>query len=125
VFLFPATSVQNFQQHIIVHWNALVPGVAKSNIDAALSDLNLGFGFDQFVTGETSTYFSKIVYAIRNAIVHNKETEFHLTYASLDPTMRLLIESFLIPILEKICFSLIGSPNVDLWYQNKSLSLYK
>ena len=65
-----------------------------------------------------------MVYAIRNAIVHNKETEFHLTYATLDSTICALIESFVIPCLEEICFALVGSQNDYVWYLNKELKLY-
>lgn len=114
-----------FQQHITARWNALVPGIAQADIDKALGVLGLAFRFNGFQAPATAGCFSKLVYAIRNAIVHNKETEFHLTYASLDANVCSLIEVFLIPALEEICFALVGSPNTQLWYQNKELLLYK
>lgn len=125
VFPLQASAAATFQQHISARWAALVPGVAQTDVDTALSTLDLPFTFAGFQGQSAAGCFAKLVYAIRNAIVHNKETEFHLTYASLDPTMCALIESFLIPSLEVICFSLIGSPNTHLWYQNKQLLLYK
>jgi hypothetical protein len=125
VFPLQASAAATFQQHISTRWTALVPGVSQADIDIALSNLDLPFTFAGFQGQAAAGFFAKLVYAIRNAIVHNKETEFHLTYASLDPKMCALIESFLIPSLEEICFSLIGSPNTHLWYQNKQLQLYK
>jgi len=68
---------------------------------------------------------TSLVYQVRCAIVHNKETEFHLTYASLDTTMKALIESFLIPSLEDICFSLIGCRNDKVWYSKQEIMLYQ
>jgi hypothetical protein len=114
-----------FEQHISARWAALAPGIPEADIDGALQALGLPFAFAQFGAQSAVTSFAKLVYAIRNAIVHNKETEFHLTYASLDMTISALIEMFLIPSLEEICFSLIGIPNTHLWYQNKQLLLYK
>jgi len=125
IFLMQATPAATFQQHIITRWTALVPGMTLSDIDAALKSLALSFQFTDFHDQAAPGCFAKLVYTIRNAIVHNKETEFHLTYASLDSTICGLIELFLIPSLEEICFSLIGSPNNQLWYQNKELLLYK
>lgn len=125
VFGLPAYGGATFEQHIRTRWSALVPGVPQPDIDKALNDLGLSFSFAGFVGQPAVAAFSKLVYAVRNAIVHNKETEFHLTYASLDPGICGLIESFLIPSLEEISFSLIGSPNTHLWYQNRELLLYK
>ncbi len=125
VFQLPASPGVSFQEHIINRWKALVPGLSQTSIDAALSTLDARFTFAEFRDQASASCFAKLVYAIRNAIVHNKETEFHLTYASLDVTIRTLIELFLIPSLEEVCFSLIGSPNSSLWYQNKELQLYK
>lgn len=67
--------------------------------------------------------FSRIVYSFRNATVHNKATEFHLTYATLDITLAKVIESFLLPSLEEICFTLVSDPLQPIWYTNKQLIL--
>lgn len=125
IFRLPASAGATFEQHISARWASLVPGVSHADIDTALNNLGLPFTFAGFGGQSAVASFSKLVYAVRNAIVHNKETEFHLTYASLDTTICSLIESFLIPSLEEISFSLIGSPNTHLWYQNRELLLYK
>jgi hypothetical protein len=39
--------------------------------------------------------------------------------------MRTLLERFLIPTLEELCFALIGTPNTHVWYANQRLLLYK
>jgi len=109
-----------FGQHIVSNWT----GMPQADVDSALVTLGLSFTFTGFTASTAAPHFAKLVYAIRNAIVHNKETEFHLTYASLDMKVCSLIEVFLIPSLEEICFSLIGSHNVYLWYQNRELLLY-
>jgi hypothetical protein len=123
VFQMEALLNKTFEQHIAVRWSNLLSCVTEEDIDKALFALDLTFKFNTFQE-KAAACFSKLVYAIRNAIVHNKETEFHLTYASLDPMVCSLIELFLIPSLEEICFALISTPNTQLWYQNKELRLY-
>jgi hypothetical protein len=126
VLKMPALAGITFEQHIAIQWAALVPSVASQDqMNAALDVLGVKFTFNDFQVPQTASYFSKLVYAFRNAIVHNKETEFHLTYATMDATVCSLIERFLLPSLEEVCFSLICKPNVELWYQNSELQLYK
>jgi len=123
LFPLPAGPV-TFEQHIVARWMALPPELAVVDIDQALTALDLSWRYADFVAGASAPLFAKLVYSLRNAIVHNKETEFHLTYASLDATLVGLIERFLIPCLEEICFSLISSPNQQVWYSNRELLLY-
>ncbi len=87
--------------------------------------LNMPFKNADFIKGRASGYFAQLVYSIRNAVVHNKETEFHLTYASLDGTFATLIESFLMPSLEEICFAVVAKQNTELWYSQDKLFFYK
>jgi hypothetical protein len=68
--------------------------------------------------------FSKIVYSIRNAIVHNKETEFHLSHSTLCPITILLIEEIVIPTLESIIFTLLTTKNEIVWYKHDTIQLY-
>jgi hypothetical protein len=126
VFQMPSLPGITFDQHITNQWTTLVPAAAtQADIDAVLDILGMKFTFNDFQVPQAASYYSKLVYAFRNAIVHNKETEFHLTYATMDPTVCLLIERFLLPSLEEICFVLISKPNVELWYQNSELQLYR
>lgn len=120
----PGTS---FQQHLITRWQGLVPTVSQADVNSALRTIGLNYSFNDFNGAGAPPLFSKLVYAIRNAIVHNKETEFHLTYVSIDayPGLCALLEKFLLPSLEEICFALISKPNTEFWYQNKEIQLYK
>lgn len=125
ILMMQATPNVTFNDHLIIRWNLLSHEASVVDINAALEMIGLDFKFNAFSGGVLSC-FSKLVYAIRNAIVHNKETEFHLTYAPLDgnPSLCNIIESFLLPSLEEICFSLINKKNAEFWYQNKELNLY-
>lgn len=115
-----------FKTHLIARWQSLVATVSQANIDIALDTIGLNLSPNSFAGDGAASFFSKMVYSIRNAIVHNKETEFHLTYASLDrnPSLCALIEIFLLPSLEEICFELISKRNTEFWYQNKEIQLY-
>jgi hypothetical protein len=70
------------------------------------------------------TFFKQIVYMTRNAIVHNKETEFHLTHLNLDASKSLVLSDFLIPSIEEIIFNLISLKNNIVWYENSKLLLW-
>lgn len=126
VFVMQATPGITFKDHLVTRWNSLTQTVNIADINAALTVVGLDFSFNAFRDQGALSCFSKLVYTIRNTIVHNKETEFHLTYASLDlsPGLCNIIEDFLLPSLEEICFSLIGKQNAEFWYQNKEIHLY-
>lgn len=123
----PATT---FKDHIATKWTSLVPGVAQADLDAALEQMGLRFKsrpmkFNEFSGHDLMANLADLAYGVRNAVVHNKETEFHLTYATLNAPMRKLISVFLIPTLEEICFWLVGKPNDYVWYANRELLLYQ
>lgn len=121
----PSVGTTTFEQRLIVKWKALIPGVSALEIDDALRLLNIKNKHSEFKQGkDCAGYFCQIVYALRCAIVHNKETEFHLTYASLNKAFSALLEKFLLPSLEEICFAMVGSPNQHVWYSNKEILLY-
>lgn len=129
VLALEATPGTSFRNHVQATWTALV-GTSQAELDAALSRLGLRtkagrpVQCDDFVS-QFDHQFAKLVYAVRNAIVHNRETEFHLTFATLDAPLRLLMEQFLIPSLEQLCFALVTSSNKHVWYSNCDLALYK
>lgn len=127
VFKMEALPRTKFKDHIVTRWKRLVPNVAKASIDHSINLIGLNFSFNSFNGEAALSCFSKLIYRIRNTIVHNKETEFHLTYASLNmyPSLCSIIEDFALPCLEEICFSLISKPNQGFWYQNKEICLYK
>jgi hypothetical protein len=129
-FQLQATPVTTFEQQVISRWDSLVPGTAPADIEKVMGALDLrvqkrAMRHTEFRVGDVAGNFAQMVYYVRNAIVHNKETEFHLTFATLDNTICTLIESFVIPCLEEMCFALVGSPNQHVWYLHKELLLYK
>lgn len=74
---------------------------------------------------ERHKLFSKIVYAFRNMIVHNKETEFHLTHTSIPQGIEIFMNKFLIPCVEDIVFLLLNGDRQIVWYQHPAIPLYK
>ena len=123
----PGTS---FQQHIVGRWQTLSANVPEAEIEAALGELGIIKGQQPLPFGDfddnpnAPSYFSQMIYALRCAIVHNKETELHLTHNSLNRAYLTILSDFLIPSLEELCFALIGSPNDQVWYQHKEMTLY-
>lgn len=121
---------QTFEQVLIVRWQNLIAAGLSSELDDALESLGLKKNrqslrhTDIKAGAELSGYLCDMVYGVRCAIVHNKETEFHLTTITLNGPLKTLISDFLIPSMEEICFGLIGSPNNQTWYQGRELLLY-
>lgn len=67
---------------------------------------------------------SNFVYSLRNSIVHNKATEFHLTNNNLDDSIRSLIDELVIPVLIEIIFFLIMNNSKVITYNTRELKLY-
>lgn len=124
VFSFAVVGTTTIEQRVVHKWKALATTVAVTDIETALKDMKINKKFGDFKVKQAAGYFTEIVYALRCAIVHNKETEFHLTYASLTAGFTALIESFLLPCLEELCFAVLCSQNTDVWYQNEEIKLY-
>lgn len=72
-------------------------------------------------------YFAEITYQLRNAILHNTATEFHLTHYELskNETIVNFLKNFMIPILEKIILHLIISNHNLISYEDNIITLYK
>ena len=67
---------------------------------------------------------ASLVYQLRNSIVHNKATEFHLTNSNLDEDLACFIDGLVIPILIEIIFFLIINRCKCITYQSDKLRLY-
>lgn len=76
---------------------------------------------------EVRDLLPKIVYQVRCSIVHNKETEFHISNRELDNTTRLLvITELLIPIMRRVSFGLPSLLTANpIMYNSKSIDLYQ
>lgn len=105
-------------------WHRLLTVHGSTAIDAALERIGFETKSSSFSGQTVHANYAKLVYIVRNSIVHNKETEFHLTSQSMTSEISSLIEEFLLPTLEQISFGMIGVPNDRLWYGNRELMLY-
>jgi len=121
-----ARGLVTFDKHLTTRWKGLIVTQQISEMNTALALLGIKQKYAEFNATNCAEIFSKIVYQVRCAIVHNKETEFHLTHSSFNSnnSFRILIEDFLLPSLEEICYSLIGKKNQHIWYGHKELQLY-
>lgn len=96
--------------------------INKSNFES--------FKFNDINLNGLSSFLSKMIYAFRNSMVHNRETEFHLTHSTLinhliiNDTAKIFLEKFLLPMLEEIVFYLIINENDIVWYDKSVLKLW-
>lgn len=74
----------------------------------------------------TSKYFCEIIYQLRNSILHNTATEFHITHYMLEKHTIIFdfLKSFIIPILEKIILHMIYWNDETITYADNKLLLY-
>lgn len=110
--------------------------VSKANLDRVLIKFSIRskkkfytFDYISSLKGrefdkELPEIFGMIIYYVRNAIVHNKETEFHLSHLTLCPTTTALLGKFLMPVMEGMVFTLLSDKNDYIWYSHDSLKLY-
>ena len=79
------------------------------------------------INGHEYKNFDVVIYQFRNSIIHNKETEFHITHLALaqNPVIVLFLEKVLIPILENIIYFLITHNNNCITYAESSIPLYE
>jgi len=80
----------------------------------------------QHIDGISYTNASKLIYIFRNSIIHNKETEFHITHTILNNNNALVkfFEEFLLPTLENIIYYLIFKNSSIVDYPKNHLLLY-
>jgi hypothetical protein len=125
VFQVIVSGTTTIEQSLLARWQTLSAVTSVADIDSALTEMGMNRRYAHFVQGKQApSFFSDLVYKLRCAIVHNKETEFHLTYASLTNGFIALIESFLLPALEEFCFVLIGVKNQLIWYSHRDIKLF-
>ncbi|QNJ98999.1 hypothetical protein [Constantimarinum furrinae] len=122
-----------FSDFIFQKWNGLHPNHIddKVKIDTLLSELRVKMTYDSVEENSIGGFFANLIYALRNALVHNRETEFHLTHETLlshsqvQDTALQLLEKFILPIVEEIVFYLIIEQNEIVWFKNSTIQLYK
>jgi|GEM_PF-3043946 len=88
--------------------------------------------FSELTIGSFPKVYSDMLYSLRCAVVHNKESEFHLTHEILfthsiiGNAAQVLLEEFLIPTMEEIIiFLLTENENDIVWFSNHTLMLWE
>lgn len=72
-------------------------------------------------------YFAKTIYHLRNSILHNTATEFHITHYELSKCNELVtfLSELIIPYLERVILYLIHQSHEIISYNHSSLVLYE
>lgn len=65
------------------------------------------------------------VYQLRNVIVHNKETEKHLSYFNLETEAARFLEEVVLPCLLEVIYYLVVNKNQAISYRYPEIKLYK
>ena len=97
---------------------------------ASIADINTFLGnliYNSQVVNSTAQFvkhFSTLVYQIRCSIVHNKETEFHISNETYSFGCGLVMEQYLLPMLEEFVFLAMAEDNDVVWYRSNSIALW-
>lgn len=92
-------------QEIYRRWGAFITAQAVhvNDIDDFLAKMNVN---RTSVNSQASfvKFFSGLLYRIRCSVVHNKETEYHISSENYTHGCRLVLEEFYLPALEEVVF---------------------
>lgn len=81
-------------------------------------------GSPSYSVGNFYKYFASLVYKVRCSIVHNKETEYHISSENYAGGCQLIFEGYLLPVLEEFVFLLLCEENSLVWYRAPSIALW-
>ena len=115
-------STTKIEEYFTNNMTSFKVGLANQNeMNEILSKMTL-----QNLNGLNYSNASKLIYYFRNSIIHNKETEFHITHTVLNnsPDLVKFFEEFLLPTLENIIYFLIFQENSIIDYPKNHLLLY-
>lgn len=120
-----------FRDYVVDHFNAFLnaPGFVHDrfyNFMDRLAVLKVGGAIDVGNDTALRNVVTKLLYQVRCSIVHNKETEFHLSNRELsDRTVRTTLSELCLPIMQRLAFGLpsVPAPN-PLLYVRRELVLY-
>jgi hypothetical protein len=82
-------------------------------------------GLTQLKTNISAKVFVTALYKVRCAIVHNKETEHHLSHFNLNYSVALFVQKVMIEPLFLLISELIASHNDAIWYSNSEIQLFE
>lgn len=110
VFNLEYASGTSFKAYCLSQWSNLIQHYqSATEINSVIAQFKVMDGDNPFTysavnLNNVTKFFSHLVYNLRNSIVHNKTTEFHLTYRTLNNDIYFMIGQFIIPVLENIVF---------------------
>jgi hypothetical protein len=129
---------QKFSSYVFDKWRLIFESFQDETLlDALLINLNITNKSQNIIKAneiqENSLVhtYSQFIYSFRNSLVHNKDTEFHLTHNILlnhdviGDTANVFLEKFLIPTLEEIIFYLIIEKNELISFRSSSIKLWR
>lgn len=133
------TTPTNFGDFVMEKWAALCPGIVSvADVNTLLKYLTVTNGSGDIVEHANinsievlTGAFAQMIYSYRNAIVHNKDTELHLSHETLlshavmRDTAHKVMEEFLIPCMEEITFYLVIEDNNIVRFEHSTLKLWE
>ncbi|MCM3173213.1 hypothetical protein [Paenibacillus sp. MER 99-2] len=122
------TASSKFKDIVYLSWTKLIDTPDKiAEINGALRKLGYNENHSENINiGNIQDFFSEVIYKLRNCIVHNKETEFHLTYGNFSdyPAIARLLEEFLIVCLEELVFNMLINKSQLISYNHPNIRLF-
>ena len=93
----------------------------KIGVSNKIGEIDRSIYFDNL-----NKYFAKTIYHLRNSILHNTATEFHITHYELSRCNELVafLSELIIPYLERVVLYLIHENHQIISYEYNSLALY-
>lgn len=131
----------NFGDFVKKKWKNLCPGIVPvADFNTLLKYLTVTNSSGEIIEHENvnansievlAVAFSQMIYSYRNAIVHNKDTELHLSHETLlnhpimGDTAFKVMKEFLIPCMEEITFYLVIEDNNIVRFHHSTLKLWE
>lgn len=122
-----------FKTHLFSNWsntNILTDTNVYNKIEASLRLLEIKsksgnpYVLSSIDEDMLMKIFPRIIYRIRNSIVHNKVNELHLSYSNLDENIKFLMENVIMNSLEYLIYNLLLNENDLVWYKHSDIKLY-
>ncbi|MBE0491323.1 MAG: hypothetical protein IBX44_03615 [Sulfurospirillum sp.] len=115
------TNIETFFNRSDINETNLISFLLKIGVSNSNGELDKNKYIDNLINT-----FSKTIYQLRNSILHNTATEFHITHYELSKNGIIVnfLQEFIIPMLEKIILYLIFENHELISYENNSLLLY-
>lgn len=121
LYILPNTSIETYFQNNLETFKNILENSQTTTLNTLLQKIGI-----QHINGLSYDNASQLIYLFRNSIIHNKETEFHITHTTLNENQELVdfFSNFLLPTLENIIYFLIFQPDSLIDYPQNHILLY-